>query len=126
MKTLYIKGSNDKPEINLDSSKGILFLGGSSIPENVMEIYGPVLNWIEEYMQNPNSSTTIDFFFEYLNTSSSHMIMRILEKILKYKDRCPELKINWCFLAGDVEMLHFGQELAELLNYPIELIEREP
>jgi hypothetical protein len=125
MDNLVIVGCSDKPEINFNHEKGTLYIGGSSLPENVMEVYDPVLKWIDKYMINPQPATHIEFFFEYLNTSSSHMIMRILEKVITLKDRCEELKISWYYSGSDPEMLHFGQELAELTNYPIIIAERD-
>ena len=109
MEKLILEGSNDKPKVNLDKDKGYLFIGGSSLPENVLEVYIPI----------------IEFYFEYLNTASSQMIMRILEKCLELKSQCDTLSINWCYSAGDIDMRDFGQEMAELTNYPINIITRE-
>ncbi len=125
MDTLVIEGSNDSPRIHLDREKGILYIGGSSLPENVVEVYQPVLDWLEKYCADPNPVTKIDFFFEYLNTSSSHMIMRILEKFIESKNIFKELHINWFYPTDDNEMRSFGQELAEMSNYPIKIIERD-
>jgi hypothetical protein len=125
MEKLVSEGSNDTPEINLDHNTGELYIGGSSLPENVMEVYQPVLDWIEKYSTNPKPVTFISFFFEYLNTSSSHMIMRILEQVIKLNKVCDELIINWYYPTSDLEMLHFGQELADLTNFPIHIMERD-
>jgi hypothetical protein len=124
MNKLVVEGGNDRPAIDLDHERGILYIGGSSLPENVTELYGPVLEWIEMYSRNPKSLTTVNFFFEYLNTSSSHMMMRILEKLILLRDSS-NLTINWYYPEGDVEMLHFGQELAEFTNFPIHISERK-
>lgn len=50
--------------------------------------------------------------------------MRILEKLILLRDSS-NLTINWYYHEGDVEMLHFGQELAELTNFPIHISERK-
>ncbi len=125
MEKLILEGSNDKPKVNLDKDKGYLFIGGSSLPENVLEVYIPIIEWMNQYIIDPNPNTIIEFYFEYLNTASSQMIMRILEKCLELKSQCDTLSINWCYSAGDIDMRDFGQEMAELTNYPINIITRE-
>ena len=95
------------------------------MPENVLEVYKPVLKWLNTYIADPNPITTIDFFFEYLNTASSRMIMQILQKCLELNKICEHLEINWRYIAGDVDMRDFGQELMELTNFPINIISKD-
>ena len=125
MEKLVVEGSNDKPSVNLDKDKGYLYIGGSSLPENVLDVYIPILEWLDQYIIEPHPNTKIEFYFEYLNTASSQMIMRILEKCLELKTHCDTLSINWCYTAGDLDMRDFGHELIELTNYPISIITRE-
>jgi len=61
MEQIRIEGSNDSPKIVLDAKQGLIFIGGSSLPENVLDIYNPVLRWLDEYNKDPNPVTTIDF-----------------------------------------------------------------
>ena len=125
MKKVVIEGSNDSPKIILDGKQGNVFIGGSSLPENVFDIYNPVLNWLDEYIICPNPVTNIKFFYDYLNTASSHMIMRIFEKIIELSAACPSLSIDWHYLKSDHDMRDFGEELQELSSIPINLIAEE-
>jgi hypothetical protein len=125
MDKLVFEGSNDRPAFQLDKEKGIIYFGGSSLPENVLEVYNPVLIWLDEYIANPNPATKVEFFFEYLNTASSHMIMRVFHKITELKNVCEKLTIHWYYPTGDLDMRHFGEELAEITNYPVQIIARE-
>jgi len=125
MEKIVIEGSNDSPKIILDGKLGQVFIGGSSLPENVLEVYNPVLIWLDEYTINPRPLTNIDFFYDYLNTASSHMIMRIFEKIKELAIACPKLNINWHYLKSDHDMRDFGEELKELINIPINLVVEE-
>lgn len=122
----YIQeGSNDKPIVILDPEKGSIFVGGSSLPENVLEIFNPVLDWFGAYIQQPQPQTKIDFFFEYLNTASSHMVMRLFDKILLLKEVCPNTSVNWHYLKGDHDMRDFGNELAEMVDFPVKIIDSD-
>jgi hypothetical protein len=125
MNKLISPGSNDTPSINFDPETGVLFLGGSSLPENVLEVYKPVSDWLDEYTKNPNPETEINFAFEYLNTASSHMLMQIMEKVLALKEKCRQLKINWYYDVGDHDMRDFGEELSELAHMDINLVQKD-
>ena len=122
MDKITIEGSNDSPKIILDAKEGYIYIGGSSLPENVFDIYNPVLEWLEKYTIHPNPVVKIDFFFDYLNTASSHMIMRLFEKIITLSAACEELRVNWHYLRSDHDMRDFGEELQELTHIPFAMI----
>jgi hypothetical protein len=122
----YIQeGSNDKPIIILDPEQGSIFIGGSSLPENVLEVYNPILCWFDSYSQQSQPNTKIDFFFEYLNTASSHMVMRIFDKIKLLREACPNISVNWHYLKGDHDMYDFGNELEEMVDFPVKIIDSD-
>lgn len=125
MKKYIQEGSNDKPIVILDSEQGSIFIGGSSIPENVFDVFNPILEWIDSYTESPNPSTKIDFFFEYVNTASSHMIMRIFDKIKTLNTSCQKLQVNWHYLKGDHDMRDFGKELADMVDYQVKIIDSD-
>ena len=125
MEKLILAGTNDTPEVKFNKESGILFLGGSSLPENVLEVYQPLVDWLDKYITDPNPHTRIEFYFDYLNTASSHMIMQLMERFLALKDACNEFRMIWYYDKTDLDMRDFGEELAELTNYPIELVGKE-
>jgi hypothetical protein len=124
MDNYTVKGTKDKPDIRLNHEIGVLYMGGSSLPENVLEVFNPVIDWIEQYIKAPQPATKVEFFFDYLNTASSHMVVRIFEKIISLKIKCEHLTINWYYPTGDLDMRNFGQELSEIINHPVHLMAR--
>lgn len=125
MEKLLYPGSNDEPFFNLDPETGILVLGGTSLPENVFEVYLPVVSWLDKYLEDPNPKTEVRFQYEYLNTASSQMIMQLLERFLRLKDVCESFSIKWYYEKTDLDMREFGEELAELTMFPLELVATE-
>lgn len=125
MEKLMQDGSSDRPIVILDPQNGSVFLGGSSLPENVLEIYNPIFEWFDSYTKQPQAHTKIDFFFEYLNTASSHMIMRVFDKIRSLNVACHDISVSWYYLKGDHDMRDFGQEIAEEVDFPIKIIDSE-
>ena len=125
MEKYIVTGSSDKPYINLDHESGILMIGGASLPENVLEVYQPVVDWLREYMLQPNPVTRVKFQFEYLNTASSRMIMQLLEQFLKLREVCKTFSISWIYDKSDLDMRDFGEELIEITDFPIEMVPKE-
>lgn len=110
---LEIKGEKDLPCVKFDHTSGWLYMGGSSLPENVIEFYDPLLKWLEEYKMDAHNTTQFEFNFEYLNTASTYMMARIIRYIEEIKDQSKDVTITWYYNTGDIEMKELGIELLE-------------
>ena len=70
--------TEDTPEIVFDPESGIFKISKISVPENALEFYAPVLEWIKQYAEEPNIQTKFDFDLEYVNTASSKQVIQII------------------------------------------------
>jgi len=121
---LKIKGNSDIPEVLLDAETGILTLKGVSMPENVNEIYTPIMNWVAEYFKNPCPTTQIEFSLSYLNSASTKKISDILSYINdKYIEGNPVI-INWYCEEEDANDNKI-KDLAELVTFPFNFIKNK-
>ncbi|HQK37835.1 MAG TPA: SiaC family regulatory phosphoprotein, partial [Bacteroidales bacterium] len=59
MEPLIITGTDEIPTVILDKEKNLFEISGQSIPEEAISFYSPVIDWFEEYSQNPNSKTIL-------------------------------------------------------------------
>lgn len=116
MEILNLEGTEDTPKIILDKKNGIFEISGRSLPEDSAEFYRPVLDWIERYGADPNSSTEFVFKLEYFNTASSKLILDVLSALEDIKS----MKILWYFHEDDEDMEEAGQEFSELVEIPFE------
>ena len=80
MDDLKLEGSAKTPVVDLNSN-GELLLKGRSIPENSIEFYKPIVEWIDAYGQSVNSTTVLSVQLEYFNTSSSKCILDVFKKL---------------------------------------------
>ena len=80
MEDLKHEGSAKTPVVEF-SSNGELLLKGRSIPENSIEFYKPLIEWLESYSESPNSTTVLSVQLEYFNTSSSKCILDVFKKL---------------------------------------------
>lgn len=122
MEALHIKATNDTPEILFDPMQGIFEISGKSLPEDAQSYYQPILEWIEQYFENPNKQTIFNFKIDYINTSSSKIFLSFLAIINDAQKSGHNVKINWYYLDDDEDMYDVGEEYAEIINVPFELI----
>jgi hypothetical protein len=122
MEGISIKGTQETPEVLLDSSKGIFEMSGKSLPEDVKEFYNPILKWFEEYSKNPNPQTILKIKMDYFNTASSKMILELFEVVKKVHAGGHDIIIEWYYQEDDEDMQDAGQDYSDLVEMPFKLI----
>lgn len=80
---LIIEKTPKTPLIELKYSSGELSLTGRSLPENASRIYEPVLNWVNNYVIQPQPVTNLRLNVEYFNTSSLLWISKIVRTLTR-------------------------------------------
>lgn len=122
MEKLIIAGTEDTPDIVLDTENNVFEISGRSLPEDVVSFYKPVLDWLDEFEKNPIPDISFSFKLEYFNTASSKLILDILLKLDDIFTDGNPLTINWYFLELDTDLEEAGEEYSELVDIPFELI----
>jgi hypothetical protein len=85
MKELIIEQTPTTPQIDLNQFTGDLLFYGRSIPENATKLYESVLNWVAEYILEPNQTTNLRLDLEYFNTASSIYLAKMLRILTRIK-----------------------------------------
>lgn len=119
-KRFYFQGNEYLPTILFDMEAGIFSIKGKSVPEDGKVFYEPVLQWLEQYAQNPLSETHLIFDLEYFNISSSKMLLYILYKLNELQTAGNKVKVTWCYAADDDEMFEVGEDYAFMVDIPFE------
>lgn len=76
---LNIAGTQSTPAIRTDSSAGLLVMAGDSYPENSFELFGPVIEWVENFLTGTSQPLRLELELLYLNTSSIKSVMDIFD-----------------------------------------------
>jgi hypothetical protein len=126
MEVISIKGTQETPEVMLDSSKGVFEVSGKSLPEDVKEFYNPLLKWFDEYAKKPNPQTVLKIKMDYFNTASSKMILELFEVVKKAHTAGSETIIEWYYQEDDEDMQDAGQDYSDLIEMPFKLISYQP
>jgi hypothetical protein len=123
MEKLHIEGSAKTPSVNFDGQVGILEMRGRSIPENSIEFFQPLMDWIDAYGVEPIEKTRVDMKLEYFNTSSSKCILDLFKRLEKINNGQSQVLINWFYETDDEDMQEAGEDYAAIVDLKFEIQE---
>jgi len=123
LEPISIEGTAKTPSVKFDAEKGIIEIKGRSIPENSIEFYKPLVEWLENYAEEPLDHTKVNVQLEYFNTSSSKCILDVFKKLeIIHKSNHP-VSINWYYEEDDEDMLEAGEDYESIIRVPFKMIE---
>jgi len=122
MEKIVIEPTNETPKVILDKENNVFEFSGNSLPEDVANFFYPILSWFDEYAKAPNDKTKVVFNFEYYNTSSSKMILKILEKFRDIHRSGNDIEVHWHYMEDDEDMIEAGEDYSENIKVPFKFI----
>lgn len=123
MKGYFIKATNVTPSIYFNPASKLLDIRGRSVCENPLVFYNYIIDSIEKYNDLNVSELSVNFAFEYFNTSSSKCLYMVLKKINMLHSNGKSIVINWYFELDDEDMCEAGDDLSSLFNFDFRMIE---
>ncbi len=123
MEPIIIEGTAKTPSVRFDPTTGVFEIKGRSIPENSVEFYKPIVDWLDKYKENPMSKTEVNIKLEYFNTSSSKCILDVFKKLEAIHKARNEVQINWFYEEDDEDMLEAGEDYESIIRVPFKMIE---
>jgi hypothetical protein len=126
MKIIHYKPDGLKPGVILDTLAKRFEIYGKSCPENVVEFYQPIIDWLEDYANEPLEETVFEFRLQYYNTASSKVLFILMQKLEVIHQAGHKIKIKWIFPDDDEALQEAGEEYEDLIDVPFELIATKP
>ena len=123
MEPLVIEGTPKTPSVKFDAQEGVIEVKGRSIPENSIEFYKPLVEWLEKYGNTPAGQTKVNVQLEYFNTSSSKCILDVFKKLESIYKAKNDVIINWYYEEDDEDMLEAGEDYESIIKVPFKMIE---
>jgi hypothetical protein len=120
METLRIEQTDDSPRVILDQEDNQFEISGKSLPEDAVDFYQPIMDWLSAYRENPLAKTVFNLKLIYFNTASSKMIMDILIIFEEMVEEGHDVLIRWHSLRSDEDMQEAGKEFDEMIDVPFE------
>lgn len=122
MNNFYLEATPKTPKLSFESETGYFEISGRSIPENSLEFYKPLMEWLDNYTENPKSGTKMTIRLEYFNTSSSKCLVEIFRKLEKIYKSGNLSKVEWYYDEEDEDMQESGEDFKEIIKLPIDMI----
>jgi len=123
MEPIIIEGTPKTPSVKFDEKDGVFEIKGRSIPENSVEFYKPLNEWLDNYMQTPLDKTVVNIRLEYFNTSSSKCILDVFKRLEAIHKTKHDVEINWFYEEDDEDMLEAGEDYDSIIKVPFKMIE---
>ena len=123
MEPIIIEGTPKTPTVKFDSNEGVFEIKGRSIPENSVEFYKPLVDWLDSYKDAPLAKTVVNIRLEYFNTSSSKCILDVFKKLEAIHKAKNEVEVNWYYEEDDEDMLEAGEDYESIIRVPFKMIE---
>jgi hypothetical protein len=120
MESLRIKQTDDSPQVIMDQKDNQFEISGKSLPEDAVDFFKPVLNWLNVYKEKPLSKTVFNLKLTYFNTASSKLIMDIMLIFEEMVEEGHDVLIRWHSLKSDEDMQEAGKEFEEMIDVPFE------
>jgi len=123
LENILLRGRNIYPKVVLNKTENIFEISGRSLPEDVDAFYIPIVNWIRDYVEDPNDYTEFVFKFDYYNSSTARKVVDILLILEKINSLSTNKKVNvvWYYDDGDEVMYDNGEDFQNVIKLPFEI-----
>ena len=125
MEIIKYEESGFLPGIILNKETGQMEMTGKACPEDPIEFYQPLFDWISEYSKDPNEKTVFTFKLVYYNTATSKILMMILQKLEELSDNGNDVLVKWHYPEDDEDMEEAGEDYSEMVEIKFEMIPYE-
>lgn len=122
MENINIEGTPKTPTIDFNAESGVMLIKGRSIPENSIDFYKPLFEWIDTYAGEAKDSSELHMQLEYFNTSSSKCILDIFKKLESIKNSGKNVSVNWHYEEDDEDMLEAGEDYDAIIDIDFKMI----
>ena len=118
-KRLIIPKTNQTPEVEFDVENGKMFMKGKIVPENPFEFFDNFNQTFDDCVKTNPVGYEINVQLDYFNTVSSKLLSKFFQKAISNSKPV----LNWYYEKDDIELKEAGEDYAQIINYPINLIE---
>ncbi|HKK39120.1 MAG TPA: DUF1987 domain-containing protein [Cryomorphaceae bacterium] len=125
MDSINIEGTPKTPTVKFDEQSGVLVIRGRSIPENSIDFYKPLNDWLDAYAEGDGQGLTLNMELEYFNTSSSKCILDVFKKLENISKQGKRVAVKWHYEEDDEDMLEAGEDYDAIIDIEFEMVKVE-
>lgn len=113
------------PGVILDKESKMFEISGKACPEDPIEFYQPIFDWLDEYSEDPLEITYFNFKMIYYNTATSKVLMMIMQRLEEISDDGNKVIVRWHYPEDDEDMEEAGEDYSEMVDVEFEMIPYE-
>ena len=126
MEVFELESTRYTPKVLFDIKNKVFEISGDSRPEDTHTFYQVLIDWLK----NLNSDSVkgdfkFKFAFDYLNSSSSKFIFKLIKCLKDLESDGINFSIDWFYDEPDIDMKELGEEYTELAGIKINMISVE-
>jgi hypothetical protein len=125
MDNINIEGTAKTPTVVFEDQSSTLVIRGRSIPENSIDFYKPLMDWLDLYAAGSGNSLNLKVELEYFNTSSSKCILDVFKKLESISKQGKSVSVKWHYEEDDEDMLEAGEDYDAIIDIPFEMVRVE-
>jgi hypothetical protein len=122
MEPFIREATPETPGVILNKNENEFLMEGKSFPEEARSFFQPMIDWLKEYVKEPNEKTEFKINMEYYNTASSKMILEVLKIIKDLHKNGGQVEVLWHYPEDDEDMLEAGEDYEEILQIPFKYV----
>lgn len=126
MEVFELEGTRYTPKVVFDVKNNVFEISGDSRPEDTHTFYQVLIDWLSKLdSASVQGDFKFKFAFDYLNSSSSKFIFKLIKCLKDLESTGINFSIDWFYDEPDIDMKELGEEYAELAGMKINMISVE-
>ncbi len=120
---MLIEKTINSPFINLSVENCVFEIEGNSFSENLDDIYGQIVKWVDEEMPKIDCEITCKFNLHVYNSVTYKNLLLIMSKFHEHNQKGKKIKVVWFYDEEDEDSISIGEDLKDIFDIPVELKE---
>ena len=118
---ITIAPSQSTPSVASNWELGSLCMQGDSYPENSFEFFGPIIDWIELFLQKSSALLRLEIRLVYMNTSSVKAMMDIFDLLEDAHQHGRQVCVDWYYDPRNERVVSLADEFREDCTFPFQI-----
>lgn len=123
MKTIDLQATSDTPRIYFNPGEGSFEMRGRSMPEDVYEVYDPILTALRKYFENPLEETEFIFNVDFMNTATTKVMHEFFQLLKDKKEKGLKIVVMWYYQFDDDDIQELGEYFENEYKLGMDVIE---
>ena len=124
LQSLEINCTKDTPDIIGDVLSGELIISGNIIKSSALEVFAPINEWVDNYLNSNTNKLKIILDIELFSTSASLFITDLIIRMNKSYTQGKLIEFYWHYPVDDEFLCEDGEDFQDLAKFPFSLVEK--